>query len=307
MVDARRFDARSPTVASGTTTSPSATPRRSRPATSRSSRAGTSRWLLSGDGGDEALSGYTIYQGEKFAHRYARLPRPVQVAIPAVAGGVSGLLRGRARYRVNRVRNVSRSSSLDFNQRLIEKVAWADAALIKALFAGESAQIGIEDFVADLMRPCPYRDPFYRLMYYNLKVSLPDRMLVKVDRMSMAHSLEVRTPFLDHRLIELLAGTHKDVKMHGYERKSILRRTVARALPPALLQAPKKGFAVPVGRWFAEDGMRQRLRALTAPGGLGLAASPLQELEMRNRRGEVDIGNLLWSLLLLDRFVRQTA
>ncbi len=157
------------------------------------------------------------------------------------------------------------------------------------------------------MSRCPYRDPFYRLMYYNLKVSLPDRMLVKVDRMSMAHSLEVRTPFLDHRLIELLVQTHKDVKMRGIERKSILRRTVARQLPPPLLRAPKKGFAVPLGAWFRDRSFDVYSAGLTAPGGLEVAAAPLQEVLGRNRRGEEDLGNLLWSLLLLDRFYRSAS
>jgi len=123
--------------------------------------------------------------------------------------------------------------------------------LIKALLAGRSGVIPIEEYIADVMDRCPYRDPFYRLMHYHLKVSLPDRMLVKVDRMSMAHSLEVRTPFLDHRLIELLAQTHKDVKMRGCERKSILLHTIARELPPALRRAPKKGLP-PAGKVLAQ-------------------------------------------------------
>ncbi|MBD3162757.1 MAG: asparagine synthase (glutamine-hydrolyzing), partial [Candidatus Eisenbacteria bacterium] len=263
------------------------------------------KMVLTGDGGDEALSGYTIYQGEKFAERYGRLPRAVQTAIPSLAGGIAQVLSGRARSKLNRVRNVGRTSSLDSDRRLIEKTAWTDTSLIKALFAGGPAQVPIEELVADLMRPCPYRDPFYRLMYYNLMVSLPDRMLVKVDRMSMAHSLEVRAPFLDHRMIELLAVTHKDVKMRGYERKSILRRTVARKLPAPLLRAPKKGFAVPVGDWFTRSDLARRVDTLAGGDGLGLAAGPLRALQERNRRGERDIGNLLWMLMLLDRFQRQ--
>jgi asparagine synthase (glutamine-hydrolysing) len=265
------------------------------------------KMVLTGDGGDEALSGYTMYQGEKFAHRYGRLPRPVQDAIPALLGLVAPALRGRARYQVNRMHSITRSSALDFNRRLIEKVAWADSRLIKSLLPDRADTVPIEDFVADLMSHCPYRDPFYRLMYYNLKVSLPDRMLVKVDRMSMAHSLEVRTPFLDHRLIELLVQAHKDVKMRGIERKSILRRTVARKLPSQLLRAPKKGFAVPLGAWFRDRSFDRYGASLTAQGGLEVAAAPLQEVLGRNRRGEEDLGNLLWSLLLLDRFYRSAS
>jgi asparagine synthase (glutamine-hydrolysing) len=262
------------------------------------------KMVLTGDGGDEALSGYTMYQGEKFAHRYGRLPRPVRSAVPALLGVLVPATRGRARFQANRWRSIAHSSAQQFDHRLIAKVAWADLRLIKSLLPASPDTVPIEEFVADLMRRCPYRDPFYRLMYYHLKISLPDRMLVKVDRMSMAHSLEVRTPFLDHRLIELLAGTHKDVKMRGMERKSILRRTVARQLPAQLLRAPKKGFAVPLGAWFRERDFATYAAGLATPGGLEVASVPLQEVLDRNRRGEEDLGNLLWSLLLLDRFYR---
>ena len=105
------------------------------------------------------------------------------------------------------------------------------------------------------MGRCPYRDPFYRLMYYNLKVSLPDRMLVKVDRMSMAHSLEVRTPFLDHRLIELLVRVRTRTSRCGASSARASCGAPWRAqLPAQLLRAPKKGFAVPLGAWFRDRG-----------------------------------------------------
>jgi asparagine synthase (glutamine-hydrolysing) len=262
------------------------------------------KMALTGDGGDEALSGYTMYQGEKFAARYAGLPGPVRRAVPAVAGLVLPALRGAPRRRVLRLRNVSRSSSQSFEQRLIGKAAWADPDLIRALVHAGSDAVSIEDFMAGVMRNCPYRDPFYRLMYYNLKASLPDRMLVKVDRMSMAHSLEVRAPFLDHRLIELLVPVHKDVKMRGIERKSILRHTVARRLPERLQQAPKKGFAVPLGAWFRDKALEPFSAGLSAPGGLAVPDQLLRDVLRRNGQGEENLGNLLWSLILLDRFYR---
>ena len=71
----------------------------------------------------------------------------------------------------------------------------------------------VDDVLADLMKDCPWNDSFYRLMYFNYKVSLPDDMLTKVDRMTMASSLEARVPFLDYRLVELMTGVHKNVKL----------------------------------------------------------------------------------------------
>ena len=91
------------------------------------------------------------------------------------------------------------------------------------------------DVFVELMRDCPYRDSFYRLMYFNYKVSLPDDMLIKVGRMTMAWSLEARVPFLDYRLVELMSVVHKDVKLPSLTRKTVLRKTVGRKLPDALL------------------------------------------------------------------------
>jgi len=257
------------------------------------------------DGGDEALSGYTIYQGEKFAAKYNRLPSAAQSIFAQAAAGTASLFRGKPRYKLNRVRNVLRSAALPFEQRLTEKVSWADSSLIKSIFDGQPNRIKIEEYISDIMGRCPYKDPFYRLMHYNLKYSLPDKMLVKVDRMSMAHSLEVRTPFLDYRLIELMVKTHKDVKMRKMERKSVLRNTVAKRLPPALMNAPKKGFAVPIGEWFKGQGLSDQADNLLQPGGIGLNGKVMRDIVEQNNAGTENYGNLIWILTVLDRIVRK--
>ncbi|MGQ0720927.1 MAG: asparagine synthase (glutamine-hydrolyzing) [Candidatus Eiseniibacteriota bacterium] len=261
------------------------------------------KMVLTGDGGDEALSGYTQYQGEKFAGQYRRLPAPVRQAVPALLRAGGRALRGGPRFRVNRAVRVTESSNLPFERRLARKLSRSDPRLVAALLGPANGRISLDDFLDDRMCACPWRDPFYRLMYYHLKVSLPDDMLVKVDRMSMAYSLETRTPFLDHRLIELLCRVDKKVKMNGYERKSILRRTVARQLPEALLHAPKRGFAVPLGRWFQGDDFVRRTEELARRNRIGIDARVLGEIVDKNRRGEENHGELLWQLLVLDRVV----
>ena len=131
---------------------------------------------------------------------------------------------------------------------------------IRKLIPESVPQIPIEDYFSDALASCPFTDGFYRQMYFNLKVSLPDDMLAKVDRMSMAHSLEARVPFLDHRLVELTYQVHKDVKMPGLRRKDLLRRTVGRHLPPSLLKAPKMPFSVPLREWFKQNDFNERLQ-----------------------------------------------
>ncbi len=261
------------------------------------------KMVLTGDGGDEVLSGYTIYQGEKFAGRYGAAPAPIRTFLPAALATVARFLSGAPRYRLNRAINVFRSSSLDFEERLIHKVAFADPPLIRSLLENaEGDRIGIREFISDVMGRCPYKDPFYRLMYFHLKISLPGDMLTKVDRMSMAHSLEARVPFLDPRLIEFMTRVHKDVKMERFERKSVLRRTVGRRLPARLLRARKKGFGVPLREWFKGKEFDAKLRTL-ADTGLGLNERALSAIVADTVSGKKDYGNFIWMLFVARRWM----
>jgi len=257
------------------------------------------KMVLTGDGGDEVLSGYTSYQGEKFAAQFQRMPSPIRGAIPVLARAAAGLARGGLRYRANRVRNVLESSNQPYRDRLIAKVGWAPLAQVKALLQPAPRRVAIEEYVDNVMGRCPWSDPFYRHMYFHLKVSLPDDMLVKVDRMSMANGLETRLPFLDFRLVELMVGVHRDVKMSGYERKSVLRRTIGRRLPPAILSAPKKGFAVPLRSWFRKESANPILEDLRAGLSGMVDEGVLDQVIRDNSSGSEDRGNFLWMLALL--------
>jgi asparagine synthase (glutamine-hydrolysing) len=256
------------------------------------------KMVLTGDGGDEVLSGYTSYQGEKFASYYQRLPDFIQLGLPALSDLASLPLRGALRYRLNRVAKVCTSAGAPFNTRLIQKLASISPVHIKQLTEGISGIWPIEEFIADLMRDCRYQDPFYRLMHFHLRVSLPDDMLTKVDRMSMAHSLETRVPFLDHRLVEFMATVHKDVKMLGFQRKAVLRHTVANSLPPPLLKAPKRGFVVPLREWFKGDTLRAHLRKLSNQE-FGVRRDVVQGIVSANESGKADYGNFIWMLFIL--------
>jgi asparagine synthase (glutamine-hydrolysing) len=156
------------------------------------------------------------------------------------------------------------------------------------------------------MKGCRFKDPFYKLMYFQHKVTLPDDILTKVDRMSMAYSLETRIPFLDHRIIELLFGVHKDLKLKGYVNKVILRNTVAnKALPSELLKAPKKGFSIPLRDWFKEDDLNSRIKEMllaksdnTLYNSLGI-----EKLINQNRTGASDTGNFIWMVVVLKKWM----
>lgn len=261
------------------------------------------KMVLTGDGGDEVLSGYTIYQGEKFANQFQMIPYMIRNQIPKLTSKISNFFRGNVRYKINRVTNVCEASNLSFNNRLISKAIWAERELISKLI-GNQRTYRIEDYISDFFKNCTYKDNFYKIMYYNFKLSLPDDMLTKVDRMSMAHSLEARIPFLDHRLIEFMVQVDKNVKMQGYTRKSVLRNTIAKKLPSPLLNAPKKGFAVPLREWFKDKHFDTNYSQLLKNN--ILETGPLNALIDDVKFGRKDYGNFLWMLFLLKSWLDET-
>ncbi|MBL8202147.1 MAG: asparagine synthase (glutamine-hydrolyzing) [Chromatiales bacterium] len=268
--------------------------------------AGHVKMVLTGDGGDEVLSGYPGYQAEKIAGAYAKVPGLARRALQSTLAGAAALARGRLRYGLNRYERLLRTATQPFAERLLGKAAWLDRAGRAAVLAGIRVT-PVDEVITDLMKDCPWTDPFYRLMYFNFKVSLPDQMLTKVDRMTMAFSLEARVPFLDHRLVELMARVHKDVKLPGLTRKSVLRETVGRRLPPPLLRASKRGFVVPLRAWFRAGDFTAPLIGATSAGGggtlsdWGISPVAVRDIVNRHRGGEQDYGNLLWMLLVLQR------
>jgi asparagine synthase (glutamine-hydrolysing) len=261
------------------------------------------KMVLTGDGGDEALSGYNAYQSEKFATQYQRLPRVLR-GIPIRCLGLASMLGGRAhKQKLARVGKVLRTSNLDFNERLLAKAAWAEVDLVRHLLRPLSGRvIRVDEYLNDFMNGCAYRDNFYRMMYYHIKLTLPEDMLTKVDRMSMAYSLEARVPFLDHRLIEFMAHAHKDIKMRGYERKSVLRCTVGRSLPRSILKAPKKGFVVPMREWFKDRSLTASLPNYLAQTPLDMNRDLVDEIAAKNAAGLADYGNFIWMLFLLGKW-----
>jgi asparagine synthase (glutamine-hydrolysing) len=256
------------------------------------------KMVLTGDGGDEILSGYTPYQAEKLAVIYQALPRFITKALPSFVAGLGQLFTGGLRYKLNRSARVLKSSSMTFEKRLLSKM-WSTPEFTQQLIQPGENYIKLEDYLSDLFAKYPLNDPFYKLMIYHFKVLLPDDYLTKVDRMSMAHSLETRIPFLDYRLVEFFCNVHKDVKMEGFTRKSILRNTIGRRLPVQLLSAPKKGFGVPLRDWFKNRSFEAKLNQLKFESHrVGLNSEMVGEIVEKNVSGKEDLGNLLWMLFV---------
>ena len=258
--------------------------------------------VLTGDGGDEVLSGYTRYQGEKLSQAWSRLPAPLRATAPRLLAAARALLPGTSARRLERAARVVEAANMSFAERLTRKQSWSAAALRARLLAAGSHPVRpAREFIDDAMRDCPARDPFHRLAWFDTTFMLPSQMLTKVDRMTMARSLEARVPFLDHRLVELMAPVSAQVKMPRLTRKHVLRRALGPRLPRELLHAPKRGFNVPLGEWFRGGSPVEVLEQRVARGALDdLVRRPvLAELVADHRNARADHGHLFWILLQL--------
>jgi asparagine synthase (glutamine-hydrolysing) len=257
---------------------------------------------LTGDGGDEVLSGYTSYVTEKITERYRAVPRALRSAVYLSTTLSARIAHGKMRYRLNSGERFLNLAERSFDQRAIAKMSTLGPESIRKLIPDGVRQLDFAEYFSQKLATCPFSDAFYKQMYFHLKVSLPDDMLAKVDRMSMSHSLETRLPFLDHRLVELTYQVHKDVKMPGLRRKDILRRTIGRRLPPSLLKAPKMPFSVPLRDWFKQDDFHARLRALERQD-FGLNSAIIRDIVDANRSGQKDYGDFIWRLFVLKQWM----
>jgi len=147
-----------------------------------------------------------------------------------------------------------------------------------------------------------------RVLQLNLETYLLDDLLVKADRMSMAHGLEVRSPFLDRALLEHAISLPPQLKARGTQLKRVLKHAVADLLPPGIADRPKRGFGVPLDRWFREDlgsYVDSRLGAPDASVRKHLDGQTIDRLLSEHREGRRQHGHVLWTLLTLEVFLRE--
>jgi asparagine synthase (glutamine-hydrolysing) len=256
---------------------------------------------LSGEGGDEVLGGY---------HRYfwGWLAESTQVARFAGAAHPSGL----GRWLPSRSKGLG--NLLRRGAKLIDSVRLSESARYLNWFEifseDERRALGAADAEAchqsidELFRRAHQQDldPVARLQYVDFSSMLLDNLLLKADKLSMAHSLEVRVPLLDRKLVELGLGLSPWAKIGARRDKPLFRRLLRRCLPPSITDRPKRGFEIPVDRWLREpatEQMRHRLLDGAAVHRLGLSPAAISSLLTRHIAGQ-DLGRKLFTLLTLD-------
>jgi asparagine synthase (glutamine-hydrolysing) len=259
---------------------------------------------LSGDGGDELFAGYERFAAGLAARRYAALPAPMQRA----ANGAIGLLpSGALRSRAGALQRFARVAERGLPEAYRSWVSFIQDPERDALLDGRRDDWALDDYRAtwDASRGAATLD---RLLDLNLRTYLLDDLLVKTDRMSMAHGLEVRSPFLDADLLAFTTRLPPRLKARGTALKRVLKAAVDDLVPERILGRPKKGFGVPLDRWFREDLRKYVGGTLGAPDArvkAHLVPAAVDRLIAEHDSGARNHGHALWTLLTLEVFLRR--
>lgn len=265
---------------------------------------------LSGDGGDESFGGYRRYALHLMEERLRRL---LPLALRRPLFGLLGRLYPKLDWapRFFRAKTTFQGLARSETEAYFHTVSTirddARFALyspaFRRLLAGYHAR---EVFDRHAAR-ADTDDPLARIQYLDLKTYLVGDINTKVDRASMAHSLEVREPLMDHPLVEWLATLPSSFKLRGMSGKRLLKKTMEPHLPHEILYRPKMGFAVPLARWFRGP-LRERLRERLLAGGLiesgWFEPTTLARLVEEHQSGRRDHSTPLWVLLMFDAFLR---
>ncbi len=258
---------------------------------------------LSGDGGDEVFAGYERFAAAGLLGWLQQLPGPVRRGLFRGTAVLSpSWFSGRARSLQRLVANSDRS----FAATYLSWISYVPEQWRVALL-GEHAKNTASRFEAQWpLTPGP--SLLHRLLQLNLTSYLLDDLLPKVDRMSMAHGLEVRCPFLDPAVLELATRLPASLKQRGFALKRVLKVAMADLLPAEILHRRKRGFGVPLDRWFREDLAGYVAATLGSPDASVrqyLVGDAVDDLIAEHQSGRVGHGNALWTLLTLEIFLRK--
>ena len=265
---------------------------------------------LAGDGGDESFAGYGKYLVEERERRWrGRLPASLR---HDVLGPLGERLSGSARPSLQRGANLLRSLGASSADGFFICNSFFREDLWRRLATGPLARSARDHDPAENTRrhyaAADTDDPLGRALYTDLKTYLPGDILVKVDRMSMANSLECRAPFLDYRIVEFAASLPSEMKLRDGTSKYLLKRTLSRLLPDEILQRRKMGFVSPVADWL-RHGLRQPFErhvfAREAASAELFDARLLGELWRRHLGGDDTCVSELWSIFMFELWWRR--
>ncbi len=262
---------------------------------------------LSGDGADEALAGYRRHV---FQHGEDRVRSILPQSLRGPVFGALGQVWPKADWapRPLRAKATLLSLAADSATGYARAIGFAPPELRDTLYSDAflrlRSEYRAEQAVIETMRGAPARSGLDRAQYADLKHWLPGDILTKVDRTSMAVSLEAREPLLDHRLIEFAASLPESMRVRGGQGKWLMKRTMRRMLPDDILYRPKQGFVTPIAQWLRGPlaGAAREIATSTTLARTGWFDSRrLTALAEAHIGGRADHSRLLWQFLMLDR------
>ena len=257
--------------------------------------------ILSGEGADEILAGYHIYWRMLALERvYSRLPLSVSSLARRLAPYVPG----------ESVRHLLSLTGIPLQSRYRGVSRAFRPNLKRQLFGGNGGRRTdekLEEVFGGYFDAVAHASPLDQMLYVDIKTWLPDDLLLKADKMTMANAQELRVPFLDHKLVEFAAGVPAELKIQGGSGKALLRRAMKGVLPKTIIGRVKKGFPVPTNPW-----LRHNLKGLAREALLGsnsacrdyLDGRVLERVVVDHESGRVSRHQEIWTLLIFEYWHR---
>lgn len=259
---------------------------------------------LSGDGGDELFGGYETYVAQQMAARYAKIPSALRSLIGSIARALPPTERKKGL--TNKIKRFVEGNAYPEALGHARWRLFLSDVLKKSLFTPEFAgqlERPAAQHILDLSSKAGQLTGTSRSQYVDAKSYLPDNCLVKVDRMSMAVSLEVRVPLLDVGLVELAFSMPESLKVRRGQTKYLLKKLAARTIPSNCVYRPKEGFSIPIKNWLAGQ-FRPILERYTDPVLLRsegiFEPSTISRIKTDHLAGRANHSHILWSLIVFN-------
>ncbi len=254
--------------------------------------------VLSGEGADELFGGYLRYSLDRFAKYYQLLPKLIS----------NGLIKPILNDIIDNIRitqGINAVSESDCSARYIKWVSVFDTDSLNAVLGNpvfiEEEWSKLKAFY-NLIHNEYGNDALNSTLYTDIKTWLPDDLLTKVDRMSMAHGLEARVPYLDNRIVDLALSIPSRLKIKGFKRKYIFKKAVSNILPNEIVRRSKRGFALPISHWFRnelKDFVLERLSDDSVRRKGFFNTSAVNKIINEHIKGNEDNSLQIWGLLTL--------
>jgi asparagine synthase (glutamine-hydrolysing) len=267
---------------------------------------------LNGDGGDEALAGYQRYWLDPLANTYLRAPRWLtRQFVPAIVQGLrDDMTRPTGQGAADGLKRLGRLPDVDARASILRWSSQFSEVQRQSIWKAEHWRTfqrnGAEQLLVDAYERAS-GSMLDRTLYADMHTYLPGDLLVKADRMTMAASLEARSPFLDQEIIAWTARLPDALKVRRGRGKYLLRRAFADAIPGEVLRHPKQGFGIPLGSWFRGplmDWSRELLLGSGAPLAAWFQEELIRAMLNEHIEGKADHGKRLYSLVMLAGWAR---